>query len=111
MASKINSNIAFTYITSNKKLTAVAALGVILGMAIYIFMNSMMAGFDRISNESIFKSTPHLRIYKDDEISAPLQSSADKPTLITNPKVVPANNTILNPKALESLLKQQRDVV
>ena len=35
----INSLIAKTYIVSNKKLTAVAVLGVLLGMSIYIFMN------------------------------------------------------------------------
>ena len=35
----INTEIAKTYIISNKKLTAVAAAGVVLGMSIYIFMN------------------------------------------------------------------------
>ena len=65
----INSVIAKTYIVSNKKLTAVAVLGVVLGMSIYIFMNSMMVGFDKSSNASIFKTTSHIRVYKDDEIS------------------------------------------
>ena len=42
----INSVIAKTYIFSNKKLTAVAVLGVLLGMSVYIFMNSLLVGFD-----------------------------------------------------------------
>ena len=58
----INSLIAKTYIVSNKKLTAVAVLGVLLGMSIYIFMNSMMVGFDRSSTTSVFKSTAHIRV-------------------------------------------------
>ena len=43
----INSTIAKTYIFSNKKLTAVAVLGVLLGMSVYIFMNSLLVGFDK----------------------------------------------------------------
>jgi lipoprotein-releasing system permease protein len=106
----INSEIAFTYITSNKKLTIVAALGVVLGMAVYIFMNSMMAGFDKQINESIFKSISHIRIYKDDEISSPLNQDATAKTLIINPKVVPTVNTIVNPKMVIKLLESQPDV-
>lgn len=93
----INSVIAKTYIVSNKKLTAVAVLGVVLGMSIYIFMNSMMVGFDKSSNASIFKTTSHIRVYKDDEISKPLTHEQQATPIIINPKVVPVNNTIINP--------------
>ena len=68
----INSDIAKTYITSNKKQTLVAAIGVVLGMSIYIFMNSMMVGFDKSTNSSIFKATSHIRVYNDDVISKAL---------------------------------------
>lgn len=110
MRHAINSEIAFTYITSNKKLTAVAAMGVVLGMAVYIFMDSMMAGFDKQINESVFKSTPHIRIYKDDVISTPLVKDSINKTLIINPKVVPTNNTIVNPKMVIKLLESHPDV-
>lgn len=40
----INTEVAYTYIVSNKRLTMVAALGVTLGIAVFIFMNSMLAG-------------------------------------------------------------------
>ena len=53
----INTEIAKTYIISNKKLTAVAAAGVVLGMSIYIFMNSMLVGFDKSSSASISSIT------------------------------------------------------
>ncbi|MFN8273541.1 MAG: ABC transporter permease [Flavobacteriaceae bacterium] len=96
----INSVIAKTYIFSNKKLTAVAVLGVVLGMSIYIFMNSLMAGFDKSSSASIFKSTAHIRVYKDDEISLPLIENSQQTPIIVNPKIVPVNNTIINPNQI-----------
>ena len=111
MKHAINSEIAFTYISSNKKLTAVAAMGVVLGLAVFIFMNSMMAGFDKQINDSIFKSISHIRIYKDDEISKPLKNDTISPLLIINPKVVPTSNTIINPNEVIRLLELQPDVV
>lgn len=107
----INSEIAFTYISSNKKLTLVAALGVVLGMAVYIFMNSMMAGFDKQIGESVFRSIAHIRIFKDDEISKPLNKYDATVSLIVNPKVVPVVNSIVNPNLIIKLLETQPDVV
>jgi lipoprotein-releasing system permease protein len=86
----INSTIAKTYIFSNKKLTAVAVLGVVLGMSIYIFMNCMLVGFDKSSSASIFKSTSHIRVYKDDQISKPLIEKNKSTPIIINPKIVPS---------------------
>jgi lipoprotein-releasing system permease protein len=107
----INTEVAYTYIVSNKRLTMVAALGVTLGIAVFIFMNSMLAGFDKSSSDSFFKSIPHIRIYKDDEISKPIDHQVTKNIpIIINPKVVPANNTIINPKQLIQLLRNQSDV-
>ena len=107
----INSLIAKTYIVSNKKLTAVAVLGVLLGMSIYIFMNSMMVGFDKSSASSVFKSTAHIRVHKDDEISKALIHLNNSKSLIINPKVVPVNNTIINPNLVIEIILQQKEVV
>ncbi len=108
----INSTIAKTYIFSNKKLTAVAVLGVLLGMSVYIFMNSLLVGFDKSSNTSVFRNTSHIRVYKDDEISNVLVSDTTEKYLIINPKIVPNNNTIINPKiVLETILKQKEVTV
>ncbi|MEY3421548.1 MAG: Lipoprotein releasing system transrane protein LolC, partial [Bacteroidota bacterium] len=90
----INTDIASTYLLTNKKLTAVAVMGIVLGMSIYIFMNSMVVGFDKTANDSIFKTAPHIRVYKDDVISKPLiHDETGKKSVIINPKVVPASNT------------------
>ena len=108
----INSTIAKTYIFSNKKLTAVAVLGVLLGMSVYIFMNSLLLGFDKSSNTSIFRNTSHIRVYKDDEISKPLINHSESKSIIVNPKVVPINNTIINPNlVMETILKQKKVTV
>ena len=108
----INSVIAKTYIFSNKKLTSVAVAGVVLGMSIYIFMNSLLVGFDKSSSSSIFKSTSHIRVYKDDEISKPLLEDSKEKPIIINPKIVPVNNTIINPNlVIETILKQKEVTV
>lgn len=106
----INATIAKTYIVSNKKLTAVATLGVLLGMSIYIFMNSMMVGFDRVSNEAVFKSTSHIRVYNDDVISQPLVKNTKAAFLISNPKVVPKASTITNPTLVAAMMLKHKDV-
>lgn len=106
----INSVISKTYIFSNKKLTAVAVLGVLLGMSVYIFMNSLLVGFDRISNTSVFRNTSHIRIYKDDEVSRVLPDNKAGNFIIINPKVVPDNNTIINPKLVLEIVIKQKEV-
>ncbi len=106
----INADIAKTYVVTNKKLTAVASLGVILGMSIYIFMNSMLVGFDRSSNTSLFKNTSHIRVYNDDMTSMPLVQDNTHSYLIANPKIVPKTNTIVNPKMVTDIILQQKEV-
>ncbi len=105
---KINRHIATTYFIASKRMTTVAIVGVLLGMSIFMFMNSMAEGFDRTSSESFFKSTPHIRVYKDDVLSVPLSDKGT--TLIVNPKVVPSKNTIENPMDWVKLIRKQPDV-
>lgn len=109
----IDPDISVTYIQSSKKLTLVASLGVTIGIGIFVFLNSMTAGFSRTNNTIIFKSTPHIRVYKDDQMSEPLLHYADSNRLaiIANPKVVPESNRIVDPSRLVELLQHQPDVV
>jgi lipoprotein-releasing system permease protein len=108
----ISSEISGSYIVTQKKLTMVAALGVTLGIAIFVFMNSMMKGFDRISTEAIFKTVPHIRLFKDDETSKPLVQRINKneQTVIVNPRIVPENNVLVNPNSLIAMLSHQDQV-
>jgi len=106
----INSEIAYTYLISNKKLTLVAAMGVTIGIAVFIFMNSLMAGFDRQSADSFFKSIAHVRIYKNEELAKPFLSHDKNTPIIVNPKIVPTLNTLTNPKAVMELLRRQPEI-
>lgn len=108
----INTDIATTYIFAGKKQTAVAGLGVLLGMSIYIFMNSLMIALDRSSTTVIFKNNAHIRVYKEDKVSQALVTDPDATYLIVNPKVVPQSNTIINPNLVtETILKHKNVTV
>lgn len=114
MASKynINSDISLTYIVKQRKLTLIAALGVTIGISIFIFMNSLTAGFDRKSNETIFKNSPHIRVYKDDNISHPLTTAAAGQAIpvIVTPRVIPETDRIIDPHSIVEMLRKQPDV-
>lgn len=108
----INTDIAKTYILAGKKQTAVAGLGVLLGMAIYIFMNCLMLALDRSSTNVIFKNNAHIRVYKEDKMSKALINDKTAQYLIINPKVLPKSNTIINPNQVtETILKNKNVTV
>ncbi len=106
----INTDIAKTYIFSSKKLTFVAALGVLLGMSIYIFMNCLMMALDRSVTSNIFKATSHLRVYKEDKTSKEIVADDKAKYLIINPKIVPISNTIIDPKMVVETILRQKEV-
>lgn len=103
----INKDISIAYVSTNKKLTLVAALGMTIGVSIYIFMSSLGEGFVRKSNAAIFTTTPHIRIYNDEHLSRPLLTERDSHALvlITNPRIVPQSSRILNLRKILGLLK------
>lgn len=108
----INTDIAKTYILAGKKQTAVAGLGVLLGMSIYIFMNCLMLALDRSTTSVVFKNNAHIRVYKEDKISKELVSDKTAKYLIVNPRVVPKSNTIINPNMVsEAILKNSQVTV
>jgi len=45
MRTSVNVQIAVTHVVTRKKQTMVAALGVAIGVGIYLFMNSLSSGF------------------------------------------------------------------
>ena len=109
----VNSEIALTHILSRKKQTLVASLGVTVGITAFVFLNSLILGFNRFFDSSIFKSMPHMRIYKDDEISKSLAAKKDSSTLtvVVNPKILNKTKNLINPQLLVDEIKHQPDVV
>ena len=108
----VNSEIAITHILTRKRQTIVASLGVTIGIAIYITMNTLVIGTNRYSDNAIFKTTPHVRIYKEDEMSKPLIKDTAKlsSTVIINPKISNLSKNLINPVKLLKDIKSQPEV-
>jgi lipoprotein-releasing system permease protein len=105
----VNIDIAFTHIFTRKKQTLVACLGVTLGVAVYLFMNSLSGGFSVYSRGEIFKNSAHIKIYKEDKISKPFIKSSNENELvaIVNPQITTLSKTLVNPQGLLDKLKKQ----
>jgi lipoprotein-releasing system permease protein len=110
---KVNSDISLTHLLSRKKQTLIASLGVGVAIGVFIFMISLVIGFNRKSDESLFKSVSHIRIYQDDEISKPLLKEIKEKfiSVIINPKISNISKSIINPNKLILDLKKQNDIV
>ncbi|MBL7965524.1 MAG: ABC transporter permease [Prolixibacteraceae bacterium] len=107
MKLSVNYDIAVTHIITRKKQTLVAALGVTIGVAIFLFMNSLSSGFSSFSRDTIFQTNAHIKIYKKDEISKPLAENANTQSVILNPQVTTLSKTLINPiKLLEQIKKE-----
>jgi len=113
MKLNVNTDIALTHLLTRKKQTMVAALGVTVGIGIFIFMISLVVGFNRYSDESLFKAVPHIRIYQDDILSRPLIPHVDSGyiTAIVNPKIANLTKSLINPEKILADFKKQEDVV
>ncbi len=105
-------DIAFTHLVTRKRQTLVAALGVTVGIAIFLFMNSLSAGFTRFSRNEIFKSAAHIKIYREDEVSQPIrQGTTGSLTVIVNPQITTRSKTLVNPIGILEKIKTSSAVL
>lgn len=111
MKLSVNYDIALTHLFARTRQTVVVAVGIMIGIGVFIFMNSLVQGFNRMSDEIVFKTTPHLRIYKEDEISRPLVKTGNGSThVLINPRIANESKELNNPERLVSLLLNQPGV-
>ncbi len=112
MKLSVNTEIGLTHLLSRKRQTLVASLGVTIGIAMYIFMNSLTLGVNRYSDNAIFKNAPHLRVYKEDEMSKPIPgvSSSSGLPVIVNPKISNTSLNLVNPQKLLKDIQSQKGV-
>jgi lipoprotein-releasing system permease protein len=97
----VNNNIAFTHLSSRKRQTLIASLGVTIGIALYIFSNSIVVGLGNYTENNMFKTIAHLRVYKEMKVSTSIYPEYnDKQYLVSNPKIKKDRNVIHNPKDL-----------
>ncbi|HKC67878.1 MAG TPA: FtsX-like permease family protein [Bacteroidia bacterium] len=109
----VNTEIALTHILTRKRQTIVASFGVAIGIAIYICLNTLIIGTNRYSDNAIFKTTPHIRVYKEDDISKPLSkdtSGKNGTIVIVNPKISNISKNLINPGKLLHDIKNQPEV-
>ncbi|MEO1435285.1 MAG: ABC transporter permease [Bacteroidota bacterium] len=107
MKYKVNLDIAFTHIITQKRQTLVTALGITIGVSIYLFMNSLNAGFTEFSRDNIFQNSAHVKIYKSDEVSEPLLAIENAEILISNPQVTTTSKKLNNPNKLLAAVRSE----
>jgi lipoprotein-releasing system permease protein len=64
-----NFRIAKTHLLAKKRQTLVAVLGVTFGIAMYVLMASVMTGVNKFVDELSFQVSPHIRLYKEADVS------------------------------------------
>jgi len=105
----VNIEIAKTHIFTRKKQTVVAALGVTIGLAMYIFSTSLINGFTVFSKNEMEKTIAHVKVFKEDKMSKPLFSSdnSNKQILISNSRIVNESKSINDPYTLLEKIRKQ----
>ncbi|MDR3680097.1 MAG: ABC transporter permease [Flavipsychrobacter sp.] len=101
MKVSVNTEIAVTYLSSRKKQTLVAAMGVMFGVSMFIFMQSLMKGTNDYFEKMSFNTTPHIRLYSENKVADThmmnnyLRDSSIK--ILDNPKQLIQRQGIINP--------------
>ncbi len=115
MKLSVNTEIALTYLSARKKQTAVAAMGVMFGISMFIFMQSLMKGTNDYFEQQSFNTMPHIHIYSENKLANThlmdnyLKDSSLK--LLVNPKMVPQPTGLINPVGIIEVIKHDSEVV
>ncbi|MCW3124097.1 MAG: transporter permease [Flavipsychrobacter sp.] len=101
MKISVNTEIALTYLSARKKQTLVASLGVMFGISMFIFMQSLMKGTNDYFEKMSFNSTPHIRLYSENKVADNhmLTSFFNDPSvkILSNPKQLIQSQGLTNP--------------
>ncbi len=114
MKISVNTEIALTYLSSRKKQTVVASMGVMFGISMFIFMQSLMKGTNDYFEKSSFSSTSHIRLYSENKVADShmlkgfLIDSSVK--MLTNPKQLKQSQGLNNPYGIIRNIKKNPQV-
>ncbi len=101
MKISVNTEIALTYLSARKKQTLIASMGVMFGISMFIFMQSLMKGTNDYFEKQSFNTTPHIRLYSENKVADNhmMTSFLNDPSLklLTNPKQLIQTQGIINP--------------
>lgn len=115
MKISVNTEIALTYLSSRKKQTVVASLGVMFGISMFIFMQSLMKGTNDYFEKSSFSTTAHIRLFSENKVADAhmlktfLKDSSVK--ILTNPKQLSQSQGLTNPYGIINNIRKNRQVV
>jgi lipoprotein-releasing system permease protein len=114
MKISVNTEIAITYLSSRKKQTLIAALGVMFGVSMFIFMQSLMKGTNDYFEKMSFNNTPHIRLYNENKIADThimngfIKDSSVK--ILDNPKQLMQRQGLTNPYGLINRISKNPNV-
>ena len=115
MKISVNTEIALTYLSARKKQTLIAALGVMFGISMFIFMQSLMKGTNDYFEKMSFNTTPHIRLYSENKVADAhmLNSFLTDPStkILINPKQLEQTQGIINPYGVINSIKKDSQVV
>ncbi len=104
MKISVNTEIAVTYLWARKKQTVIASMGVMFGISMFIFMQSLMKGTNDYFEKSSFSNTAHIRLYNENKLAdTHLLDNAlpdNSVKMLVNPKQVQQTQGITNPFGL-----------
>ena len=114
MKISVNTEIAVTYLSSRKKQTLIAAMGVMFGVSMFIFMQSLMKGTNDYFEKQSFNTTPHIRLYSENKVAdAHMLNSFFKDSsvkILLNPKQLIQRQGIINPYGIIQQIRKDPQV-
>jgi lipoprotein-releasing system permease protein len=116
MLSSVNIRIAQKHLSSNKKQTIVAMLGVTFGIGMFILMISFMVGVNEFLADTMLSSTPDIHIYNDVKTDYTTSVAGDyfkdKNALVTvaHPKPKQVTVNIKNAAGIINDLEKDKDI-
>ncbi len=112
MKKSVNIEIAYTHIITRKTATFIAAVGVAIGVGVYLFMNSLSSGFTKFSRDNTFVSNAHIKVYVKDKISSTIIPHSSKTSyIINNSQILDLSKKLYNPDQLLQTIKNQPFVI
>lgn len=114
MKFNVNTEIALTYLTSRKKQTLVAAAGVMFGISMFIFMQSLMKGTNDYFEKMSFTNTPHIRLFSENKVADNhmlrtfLNDASEK--ILVNPKQLKQSQGLTNPYGIIAQLRRNKEI-
>lgn len=114
MKLNVNTEIALTYLSTRKKQTVVASMGVMFGISMFIFMQSLMKGTNDYFEKMSFTNTPHIRLFSENKVADThiLESFLKDPSvkILTNPKQLKQNQGLTNPYGLIAQIMRNSEI-